>query len=172
MVALCSLMVVVGRNPVASIVFLIFSLVGVAGIFALLGADFLAAVQVIVYAGAIMVLFLFVVMMLRLEREKREAMRLTLPDRVALGLTVAGFGFVAWKIVAGAKAGFETAAPAAATEVAGNTQLVGMKLFTTYLWPFELASVLILLALVAAVMIARGDGKPATRPVEVDDGSR
>ena len=140
------------RNPVTSAMFLVLTIVALAGLFVLLRAFFLAAVQVLVYAGAVMVLFLFVIMLLNLKEEERRRVR-----RLALvggGATVAGLMGVIAVTVAGA-------APAAVvgTAEAGATPALGELLFTAYVLPVELVSVLLLVAMVGVVLLSKKEVK-------------
>lgn len=152
-VALSSVMVIVSRHPMTCALYLLLDIMGISALYALMGAEFVAAIQVILYAGAILVLFLFVIMMLRMPELPKRPVGLS---EILVGLlTVAGFGFVALKIMAGG-VGDRPVEAASAVAGAGNTVALGLRLFTDYLWPFELASIVILLAIVAAVVIGRG----------------
>jgi NADH-quinone oxidoreductase subunit J len=156
LVTFCSVMVVGSRNPVTSAVFLVFDLFLLAGIYAMMEAHFVAAIQVLVYAGAIVVLFVFVIMLLNLKEEDAGGLRLSVPDVVMMGITGLSFVIVAFlvaRVPSLATVGEMT--PEAIAAAGGNTYVVGMVLFTKYLWPFELASILILLAMVASVVIAK-----------------
>ncbi len=140
------------RNPVTSAMFLVLAIISLAGLFVLLHAFFLAAVQVLVYAGAVMVLFLFVIMLLDLKAEERRKIR-------ALGI---GGGLVS----AGAiLAIFLTSlwnAPLDANDspaVEGGTIQLGKLLFTQYLLPFEIVSVLLLVAMVGVVLLSKKELK-------------
>jgi len=158
LVTFCSVMVVGSRNPVTSAVFLVFDLFLLAGIYAMMEAHFVAAIQVLVYAGAIVVLFVFVIMLLNLEEESRGKLRLSVPDIVMMGITGLSFVIIAFlvaRVPSMATVGEMT--PEAIAAAGGNTYVVGMVLFTKYLWPFELASILILLAMVASIVIAKKD---------------
>ena len=147
--------VVVARNPVHSALMLIMTLFGVAVMFVLQQANFLAAVQVIVYAGAIVVLFLFVIMFLGVDREedlRAEPLRGQRP--LAVGLVLLGttglllLGQVSkWTTGQPHVAGSDTGAP--------NVNLLGKSLYTTYLFPFEATSALLIIAVVGAVVLAR-----------------
>jgi len=147
--------VVVARNPVHSALMLIMTLFGVAVMFVLQQANFLAAVQVIVYAGAIVVLFLFVIMFLGVDREedlRAEPLRGQRP--LAVGLVLLGttglllLGQVSkWTTGQPSVAGTDTGAP--------NVNLLGKSLYTTYLFPFEATSALLIIAVVGAVVLAR-----------------
>ncbi len=162
-----SLMVVTRKSPISSAVFLVATLFLVAACFALMGADFLAAIQVLVYAGAIMVLFLFVIMLLNVETKELKEPALPFLDKFVLALTVLGFMAIGLYLFARPPAAPQGNLTAEAiAQAGGNTHMVGMKLFSTYLWPFELASFLILLAIVASVLIAK------KRAADKPDGSR
>ena len=144
---------VLSRNAVYSALLLVVNFFCLAGFYVLLEAQFVAAVQVIVYAGAIMVLFLFVLMLLGVGNEVvvKEQMRGQRPAAVllTLGLLVA--------IVAGLGAGVFDAAPAslAAANQGGNVQAVGRLLFTRYTFAFETAGVLLVVAAVGALVLGK-----------------
>ncbi len=147
------------RNPVHSALSLILTLLGVAVAFVAQSADFLAAVQVIVYAGAIVVLFLFVIMFLGVDRRESVRVEPLVGQRafagVGVALTVAGL------ITLMARSHWVTGVPAASTGgVAsptgqGNVQAVGQAVFTTYLFAFEATAALLVIAVVGAVVLAR-----------------
>jgi NADH-quinone oxidoreductase subunit J len=150
----CSLMVITSRNPVSSALYLIATMVSLAIIFVMLNAPFLATIQIIVYAGAIMVLFLFVIMLLNLRRdefglEKRRAQRffaILFGFLVLIGIvTVIQVGIFAPKPT---ESVFQTALPL-------GVEPLAQLLFTKYLFPFELASVLLLVAIVGAIVMAK-----------------
>jgi NADH-quinone oxidoreductase subunit J len=144
---------VLSRNAVYSALLLVVNFFCLAGFYVLLEAQFVAAVQVIVYAGAIMVLFLFVLMLLGVGNEVvvKEQIRGQRPAAVllTLGLLVA--------IVAGLGAGVFDAAPAslAAANEGGNVQAVGRLLFTRYTFAFETAGVLLVVAAVGALVLGK-----------------
>ena len=145
--------VVLSRNAVYSALLLVVNLFCLAGFYVLLEAQFVAAVQVIVYAGAIMVLFLFVLMLLGVESQEAltETIRGQRPAAVllTLGLLVA--------IVAALLAGAFDTAPAslAAANQGGNVQAVGRLLFTHYTFAFETAGVLLMVAAVGALVLGK-----------------
>jgi len=146
---------VTARNPVRSAVYLISALIGVAGLFLLQGAEFVAAVQILVYVGGIMVLFLFVIMLVNVRESVSQAsMNRQWKTAVVVGLALAAelVFFVATGAALFQKAGVEEAVAQAPVM---NTQSVGNLLYTTYLLPFEIASVLLLVAIVGAVVLAR-----------------
>ena len=152
-----SIGVVAQRNPMHSVLLLIVSFGGLAGLYVLLDAPFTAVTQIIIYAGAIMVLFLFVVMLLNAHTED-EMIPLTLgPRAMKLGalFSVLLCIEVAWGLSKLGLASFNTdpAAKAAVSDVGR----IGTVLFTTYAFAFEATSILILVAMVGAVVIA---GKP------------
>ncbi len=135
------------RNPVTSAMFLVLTIISMAGLFVLLHAFFLAAVQVLVYAGAVMVLFLFVIMLLDLPTEERRRLH-----RVALGVggvAVLGLAGILVRSLVG------TAAPTGAPAVEGSTRALGRLLFESYLLPFEILSVLLLVAMIGAILLSK-----------------
>ncbi len=145
------------RNPVHSAVFLIVCLLQVAAIFVLLRAPFLAAAQVFIYVGAVMVLFLFAVMVLNMGKEelKEHLHAQSGPAAVAAGVLFILLGYMALK--------GRIAAPIEAYDEAAlmkNTEVIGRALFTKYIFPFEVVSVILLLALVGAIaLVMREKGK-------------
>lgn len=151
---------VLHRNPVYSAIFLIATLFSLAGFFVLLNAPFVAAVHIIVYAGAIMVLFLFVIMLLNLKRDPaREAGKirrrfLGTALVVVLLLEVSALISAAY-FLSGNDGTGENSLIGLASGVSGSTPNIGRALFTTYLLPFEVASVLLLVAMVGAVVLAK-----------------
>jgi NADH-quinone oxidoreductase subunit J len=177
-----SVLVITSRNPVASLLFLVLSFFCLAGLFATLEAHFIAAIQILIYAGAILVLFLFVIMLLNLGRGEPWG---RLPRPLALALTgAAAAGFVLFMVLAfrqtperlpetpsvlaaaeettgptpgGAAPARQTARRAASPEagVVGSTEAVGVSLFRDFLLPFEVTSLLLLVAMVGAVMLAK-----------------
>jgi NADH-quinone oxidoreductase subunit J len=165
-VALVSALMVVTRpNAVHSALWLVLTFFAVAGLFVLQGAEFIAAVQVLVYAGGIMVLFLFVIMLVNLETVAgfvRSRTRLA----AAVGLSalmVAAVGAVLASaggdgpvpLPGGGVARVSPGPPAVAGMQPGNMESVGMQLLTTYLLPFELVSVVLLVAIVGAIVLCR-----------------
>lgn len=147
-----ALLVVTRRNPVHSAVFLIVTLLSVALIYLQLQAEFLAAVQIILYIGGIMLLFLFVIMLVKLDVATRQVQfnqQWLLAGLVVLVLLVE-FASV---IYVGRRTMALPQAPAGA--LPPNTELIGLTLFQNYLLPFELASLLLLVAMVGAVLMAK-----------------
>jgi NADH-quinone oxidoreductase subunit J len=150
-----AILVIVQRNPVASAIFLIITLFSLAGIYLLLNAQFIAVIQVLVYAGAIMVLFLFVIMLLNLEKEKKIITRHRLQKVLGIFLGIillAQIGMVFNSVLLeGTKGTF----PPEKVASLGNTQVVARLLFTDYLLPFEITSVLLLVAIIGAIVLAK-----------------
>ena len=149
----CSLMVILHKNPVTSALFLVLAFCSLAGIYLLLHAEFVAMVQIIVYAGAIMVLFLFVIMYLNLRRDVEHGVHIAFRRGIgwALGIVlfVEGWVMLARRWAPGPLA-TDPAPPI------GNTQAIGQVLYTRYLFPFEITSMVLLVAMVGAVVIAKG----------------
>ena len=154
-----ALMLVWQRNPISSALYLVLSFAALAGLFVLLHAPFLAAIQVIVYAGAIMVLFLFVIMLLNLRHDVDDGLQHTARRLFGwlLGITLFALGWVLLRRPWSLGAGREQAAEGVA-EI-GNTQTVALRLFTEYLFPFELTSLILLVAILGAVVLATRRGR-------------
>ncbi len=147
---LASIAVISSRNTVHSALFMVVTLFCVAMLYLSLAAEFLAVIQITVYAGAIMVLFLFVVTMLNPSKEEtRNRLANRMPFVVALGLAF----LVALSAVL--RSQFLKVAGSAAASQGGNLEAVGNLLYTQYLLPFELASLLLLVAMVAAIVLGR-----------------
>ena len=143
-----ALRVISARNPVHAALWLVLSFFTAAAIWLLLGAEFLAMALVLVYVGAVMVLFLFVIMMLDVNfDELRKHFRSYLPVGAAVGALV--LLEMVLVILAGAKAAGTPAAAAAGN----NTKALGRLLYVDYVYPFELAAVLLLVAIVAAIAL-------------------
>lgn len=149
MCVICALSVILQKNPVVSAIHLVGCFFALAGLFLLLHAPFLAAAQIIIYAGAIMVLFIFVIMLLNLKKdpERFSRARLFKLPRVIL-LLLLFLSFLS-SIVA-------TAFPYAPKPEAGRSVVdVATLLFSKYLFPFELASLLLLIAMIGGIVIAK-----------------
>jgi NADH-quinone oxidoreductase subunit J len=150
-----AVMVVSTRDTVHSVLFLVLDFLFVAALYVLLGAQFLAVIQILVYAGGIVVLYLFVVMLVNLKRPPEAHQD---PHRrTKLGFAMAAM--VLLELGAIAVYGYATpgpaVAPASAIPVSGNTQEVGWMLYTSYLIPFEIASMLLLVAMIGAIILAK-----------------
>ena len=151
----CAVAVVAQRNPLYGAISLIGVFISLACLYVTLAAPFIAAVQVIVYAGAIMVLVVFVIMLLNVEDAERQPLRLRSLVPIAVGLGAVLFAEAAFIIY------FVQAAPGTPTRNlsdVGLTSSIGAGLFTSYLLPFEITSILLLMAVVGAMTLARRGG--------------
>lgn len=148
---MCALMMVLSKNPVHSVLYLIITMFTLAGHFVLLNAHFLAAVHVIVYSGAILVLFLYIIMMLNLNKETEPHKRNLL--RFAAVITA---GLLLLVLVASLK-GSEQMVVERGGDISsmGLVRTLGDTLFNEYLLPFEITSILLLSAMVGAVMLGK-----------------
>ncbi|WIM05654.1 MAG: NADH-quinone oxidoreductase subunit J [Candidatus Nitricoxidivorans perseverans] len=146
-----ALRVVTARNPVHAVLYLVLAFFNASGLWLLLNAEFLAIALVMVYVGAVMVLFLFVVMMLDIDIERlRQGFWSYLPVGALVGLLmVAEMALV----LSGSHFGLESFPDQQAGADHSNTKSLGRLLFTDYVYPFELASVILLVAIIAAVML-------------------
>jgi len=152
----CGLMVVANpfsRNPVTSAMFLVLTIVSMAGLFVLLHAFFLAAVQVLVYAGAVMVLFLFVIMLLDLKEEERRKVKMI--GLVGGVISVGAIVTIFLKSLLTARPG----ANLPASGVEGSTAALGKLLFTDFVLPFEIVSVLLLVAMIGVILLSKKELK-------------
>jgi len=151
--------VVMGRTPVGSLLFMVATLASLAGVYVLLEAHFIAAVQIIVYAGAIMVLFLFVIMLLNLGHEYRRDLQGGLAAVLSFIVVGALAGLLARQFQ-GEGALDVVAAPGgqaidAALREQGAVGVIAEPLFTTYVVPFEITGILLLVAVVGALVLAK-----------------
>jgi NADH-quinone oxidoreductase subunit J len=159
-IVVTSILVVAFRNPVYSAISLLVMFFHMAALFVSLHAEFLAAVQIIVYAGAILVLYLFVVMLLNLKHDDSYQRQVW----VGVGLGAVALAEVIYLVV---KAGIGFTPPptggpltAGASQTAsampqGNTEMIGSLLYTKYLFPFEVASLILLVAMIGAILLAK-----------------
>jgi NADH-quinone oxidoreductase subunit J len=155
---LCGFLVVANpfsRNPVTSAMFLVLTIASLAGLFVLLHAFFLAAVQILVYAGAVIVLFLFVIMLLDLKEEEGRKLK---KIGLAMGVVVvaAVFGIFCKAYLSG---GAPLSAHLSPPTLEGATAPLGEMLFKQYLLPFEILSVLLLVAMVGVILLSKKDLK-------------
>jgi NADH-quinone oxidoreductase subunit J len=148
------------RNAVHSALFLILNQFSLAVLFALLGAHFLAAVQVIVYAGAIMVLFLFVIMFLGVDRREALIEPIRGQRLLAIGLGTLLVGV----LVAAIRLGVGLSGAPGAAPPGDNVRAVGRTLFTKLVFPFEVTSILLIVAAIAAIVLARGPRRRVSEP--------
>jgi NADH-quinone oxidoreductase subunit J len=149
---LCGVLVLISRNPVTSAMFLVLTIASLAGLFVLLHAFFLAAIQILVYAGAVMVLFLFVIMLLDLKAEERRKIKTF--GAVAGLISVAAILAIFFRSLIATKPGANLTPMAV-----GDTRALGEMLFTRYLLPFEVVSVLLLVAMVGVILLSKKDLK-------------
>ena len=163
-----TLLVVVQSNPVYSVLLLIGSFIGLAGLYVLLDAPFVAVIQIIVYAGAIMVLFLFVVMLLNAPREEIvQSGMLESGGTRALGafLAIAFAAELAWALTRSRTQAMTSAGDRASYSVSQ----IGQRLFQEYAFAFEATSILILVAMVGAVTLAGRHLSKERRPRSLQD---
>ncbi|MDP2386771.1 MAG: NADH-quinone oxidoreductase subunit J [Bacteroidota bacterium] len=149
---LCGMMVVISKNPIHSILYLILTFFSIAGHYLLLNAQFLAVVHIIVYAGAIMVLFLYVIMMMNLN-EKDEPNKKVFLKIAAVGSA----GLLLLTLVGSLKGAEKMVAAAPLNTNVGLIKNLGQTLFGEFLFPFEISSILLLAAMVGAIMIGKKD---------------
>ena len=157
MILVSALLCVTARNAVHSAIFLIGTLLGVAGLYLHLNAEFLAGVQVILYVGGIMVLFLFVIMLVNIDQTLKEAVFSAQWQIGVVAVLLLGVE-LAWFVSKGTGLPVQPpvpAAPAIAGQMGNNVQQVADVLFQSYLLPFEIASILLLVAMVGAVVMAK-----------------
>ncbi|PAW81965.1 MAG: NADH-quinone oxidoreductase subunit J [Spartobacteria bacterium Tous-C9RFEB] len=148
--------VVFFRNPVSSAMSLVLSFIALAAVFVTLDAFFIAVVQVLVYAGAVMVLFLFIIMLLDLREEKRRRVRLS--AWLGGGLVVGGFISALLKVVLSLPALLVTK-PAMSHPLANDIEQVGFNLFRNFNLPFQVIGVLLLVATVGVVLLSKKELK-------------
>lgn len=154
LLVVCSLLVVLHKNPVTSALFLVLAFCALAGIYLLLKAEFLGMVQIVVYAGAIMVLFLFVVMYLNLQHDVESGVHTAVRRGIgwlagaALLLTGGTLLRRGWFLGPG-----NDQVPAMEN---GNVAAIGKVLYSRYLFPFEITSIVLLVAIIGVIVIARG----------------
>ncbi len=150
-----ALMVITRKNPLHSILYLVLAFFCFAGLYVMLGASFLAAVQIIIYAGAIMVLFLFVIMMLNLREPEKLEGKLSIWQGfgvvVGIGLVIV---FLAY-LLGRPALGIPLIEPTPDSFAQGRIDWLGKSLFTEFVLPFEIAGVLLLAAVIGAVSLAK-----------------
>lgn len=149
---LTALLMVFSRNPVHSVLYLILTFFIIAGQYILLNAQFLAVVHIIVYAGAIMVLFLFVLMLLNLNKdtEPQKSTKWKLSAAITSGMLLV-------TLIGALRGGIQVAIPENVSGKVGLVENLGMVLFTDFVVPFEIAGILFLAAMVGAVLVGKRD---------------
>ncbi len=148
-----ALLVITRRNPINSVIFLVLNFFFLAALYLTLKAQFISIIQILVYAGAIMVLFMFVIMLLNLGDEKRLTDRVTWKQIVAIGLSLAFVMQVLYIVGFGETADMKTMS-AKAVDI-GTVENIGMELFSYYVLPIEAISVLLVAAVVGAIVLAK-----------------
>ncbi len=148
-----AILTITRRSAVHSAIWLIVSLLGVAGLYLLQHAEFLFAVQIVLYIGGIMVLFLFVIMLVNLDEAARQA-QFNKQWWLALACS-AGVGAEILYVLSKGSAGFSLPPPVPPAHGLGNTEMIANSLFSNYLLPFEIASLLLLAAIVGSVIMAK-----------------
>lgn len=149
-----SLLVVTRRNPVHSVMWMLVLFIHIAGLYLFLNAEFMAAIQIIVYAGAILVLFLFVIMMLNLRKEETvKKFQTQWPVAAGIGIVMAVFLVSILGKIAVFPALGKYSIEAVRTE--GSMMTIGKVLYTEFLLPFEIASIVLLVAIIGAVVLAK-----------------
>jgi len=148
---ICGFLVVANpftRNPVTSAMFLVLTIISMAGLFVLLNAFFLAAVQVMVYAGAVIVLFLFVIMLLDVKEVEKQHYNLFGVVLGLLGLLSVGGMLIKAILSSGVGEGLQP-------QLEGSTKDLGMKLFNDYVLPFEIMGVLLLVGMIGVILLSK-----------------
>jgi NADH-quinone oxidoreductase subunit J len=148
-------LVVTTKNPVHCVLFLVANFLCVAMIYVLLAAEFLAVIQILVYAGGIVVLYLFVVMLVSLRRPPDAQIDTRRQTRLGFVLAALLLAEISAILMYSAMHPSNAVAIAPQVTAGGNTETVGMLLYTDYLIPFEVASMLLLVAMVGAIVLAR-----------------
>ncbi len=157
-----ALLVVLHRNPVTSALFLVVAFCALAGIYILMHAEFIGMVQIIVYAGAIMVLFLFVIMYLNLGADPERGAAIVM--RRLVGWLAGAIVVAQAVLLLAGRWAIGPAGPPLDPSV-GNTQALGVLLYSKFLFPFEITSLVLLVAMVGAIVISKGrGGKPNSSP--------
>ncbi len=156
-IILFGVLVVTARNTVHSVLFLVANFLCVAVIYVMLAAEFLAIIQILVYAGGIVVLYLFVVMLVNLKRPPEAAPDTRRQSRLGFAIAAVMLAEIAAVLVYSAARPASAVAAAASTPAAagGNTRIVGLLLYSDYLVPFEVASMLLLVAMIGAILLAK-----------------
>jgi NADH-quinone oxidoreductase subunit J len=165
-----AVMVIASRNPVHSVLFLILAFVNAAGLFVLMGAEFLAMILIVVYVGAVAVLFLFVVMMLDVDfAELRQGFLNYLPVGALVGAVLLAELLVvvgAWVI--GPNISASITAPIPAPSDINNTQAIGLVLYTRYVYFFQAAGIILLVSMIGAIVLTL-QHKPGVRRQKIAD---
>jgi len=169
-----AVMVIASRNPVHSVLFLILAFVNAAGLFVLLGAEFLAMILIVVYVGAVAVLFLFVVMMLDVDfAELRRGVLSYLPVGSLIGaVLLAELLIVVGAWVIGPEAAKAIASPIPPSAEIPNTQALGLVLYTRYVYFFQAAGIILLVAMIGAIVLTLQHKPNVRRQIIADQVAR
>jgi NADH-quinone oxidoreductase subunit J len=169
-----AIMVIAARNPVHSVLFLILAFVNAAGLFVLIGAEFLAMILIVVYVGAVAVLFLFVVMMLDVDfAELREGLLNYLPAGFVVGgILLAELVFVVVAKVIQPGVAKAITAPIPPPSAVNNTEALGLVLYTRYVYYFEAAGIILLVAMIGAIVLTLYHKPNVRRQVIADQVAR
>jgi NADH-quinone oxidoreductase subunit J len=170
LILVSSVLMITRRNVVYAAVWLINALIGTAGLFLLQAAEFLAAVQVIVYVGGITVLYLFVIMLVPLREEMLQR-RFASQGWIAVACSTLLLALVSVFLFRGAGS-FQLGEPTTPQPLGAmttNSEQVGQVLFSQYLLPFELASILLLVAIIGAIVMSKARGAPGAGISSMDD---
>jgi NADH-quinone oxidoreductase subunit J len=169
-----AIMVIASRNPVHSVLFLILAFVNAAGLFVLMGAEFLAMILIVVYVGAVAVLFLFVVMMLDVDfSELRSGVLTYLPVGGLVGAVLLAELLIivgAWAI--GPDVGKAITAPIPPSTAIPNTQALGLVLYTRYVYFFQAAGIILLVAMIGAIVLTLQHKPNVRRQIIADQVAR
>ena len=148
-----AIMVITRRNPVSSALFLVLNFFALGGLYLTLNAQFIAVIQILVYAGAIMVLFLFVIMLLNLADEQRLSEKISYVKMIAVGLSIGVFLEIVY--IVGFSTGSLPSGDLANGADIGTIEQIGKVLFTSFLFPVEIVAILLLVAVIGAVILAK-----------------
>ena len=166
MAILLAILMITAKNPVRAVLFLVFTFLSTAGLWMLLESEFLSIVLVLVYVGAVMVFFLFVVMMLDIETAEEKKTPLTRYWPIGVGMGCVMFVFMALMLSQHFGLSLNPAPPPKATDYS-HVKVIGELLYTQYLLPFEIAGVILLVAMIAAIGLAyRGPRTNRTQKVD------
>ncbi|MFN8008687.1 MAG: NADH-quinone oxidoreductase subunit J [Terriglobia bacterium] len=146
--------ILIQRHPIYSALSLIVTFIALAGIYIQMRAEFIAVMQIVVYTGAIMVLFIFVIMLLNAREESAATPSVRLINYLGLPLSLLLVGQLCF-VVFRAFAGYNLVPAAVSDNFAGNTAAIGKELYTRYVLPFEVTSILLLVAIIGAIVMAK-----------------
>jgi NADH-quinone oxidoreductase subunit J len=153
MAVVSAVMVITRKSPITAAMFLVMHFMSLSGLYLTLHAQFMAAIQVLVYAGAIMVLVVFVIMLLNLGREEKLSQKVTTRESLGVATSIFLGGIIIYALT---RVTHPQASPGSQSAIANGTiEMVGKSLFTTYVFPFEMVSLILLAAAVGAVVLTK-----------------